>query len=937
MTSVFAVRLPGSSIHNPFNRPLVTALRTSIPQYLTPLLLMGLFLLPLVSAAQHSRDELEEGLARTNGLVTSLKSDSAIILADSLLAILRASGELETPLGLDLQLATATAHENDNRDSTAMAMLLYIREESRKRELWETYASCGLALANLYQNVKRPESAREALLEVKQTVAVHGLDSLYPAFAVRMAYWFQVFSKNRDSAVYYAGKVLQTAPRFNDTVNLVNGHMLLGFLTDTVPEISIAHFKQGIHLCRAIGDHVGASYMLSGLATRMMAQDRYGEALLYNDSSVLAARQAVEEGRVSGSSLSHALESRGEIYYSLGILDSAYYYMHEGHDLEIENLKELEHQKALEIDARYNDQLKAARIAEQSRQLEDESQRVNLLLIIIALALGLGVVLAFYTARFRKLNRENLEQAEQLRSLDAAKSHFFANVSHELRTPLTLIQGPISTLRKDGNLTARQQRLLELASSSGDKLQDLVNQILELQKLEAGQPELVTSPTPLREYLQQCVEAFSSLGQQKHLAYYTDVFISPDLVAPLDREKCRIILANLLANAFKFTPMGGEVSVSITYEQSILSIEVSDTGAGIHPDDLPNVFNRFYQTKRTDRPAEGGTGIGLALCKEYVNLFGGTIEVHSEEGEGATFLVTFPLEATSVAASPSILAEPELVITPEDEDLLPIEDPDEEDKPRILVVEDNVDLQDYLRFILSKHYRIETADHGEMALERLAAMPDCQLVLSDIMMPVMDGYQLLERLKNTDATRHLPVIMLTARGDTGDRLRALRIGVDDYLTKPFEEEELLVRIANLLRYQAARIPEEVTDDEEPADEGVTKQMSEADREWLTSIEDYVRENFSDERLSVPLLAQEFAMSDSTLLRQLKRLTGLSTLQYLQEVRLSEARRFLEAGAHASISEVADAVGYRDARSFSRAFKKRYGKLPSEYKEESSLS
>ncbi len=893
------------------------------------LLLMVCWLLPATGRTQHehSADELEKGLAHTHGLVASLKSDSAILLADSLIGILREKGELGSPFGLELQLATATARGNDNQDSTAMVMLLQIREESRKQELWKTYAYSGLALADLYENIKRRESARDALREVSATIATYGLDSIYPAYALRMSNWNRSFSKNRDSAIYYAREVIRTAPRYGDSILLVNGYMMMGFQTDKTPEISIAYFRQGIELCRRIGDHVGASYMLSGLATRMMAQDRYEEALLYNDSSILAAQRAVGEGRVSGTAVSDALQDRGEIYHSLGMLDSAYYYMHKGHDLEIDNMRELERQKALEIDARYNDQLKAGRIAEQSRELRDEARMINLLLLVVGLGLVLGLVLAYTTARFRNLNQENEEQAKQLRSLDAAKSRFFANVSHELRTPLTLIQGPIQSLRNDDNLTARQQELLHLASSNGDKLQELIGQILELQKMEAGKPDLNTTLTPLRDYLEHCVVHFSALAQQKEVEYGFDLSLPPGLHARIDREKYRIILANLLANAFKFTRAGGEVAVSITYSNPDLRIEVRDTGSGIHADDLPHVFDRFYQTKRTDRPAEGGTGIGLALCKEYVGLFGGTIEVESQEGQGATFRVKIPILA-EFASTPS----PERITFGTSPTPAPVARAAHHpaqggEAPRILVVEDNPDLQEYLRFILSDHYRVETAGNGQQALDRLRALPDCRLVLSDIMMPVMDGYQLLRELKSGETTGHLPVIMLTARGDAGDRLRALRIGVDDYLTKPFEEEELLVRIANLLKNQDVRTATEaeVQESGEP-----TPVISADDREWLEGFEAFVRQHIANHLLTVPYLANAFAMSESTLLRQVKRLTGLTTLQYLQDIRLNEARKVLESTASPSIAQLAAEVGYRDARSFSRAFRNRFGKLPSEH-------
>jgi YesN/AraC family two-component response regulator len=244
-------------------------------------------------------------------------------------------------------------------------------------------------------------------------------------------------------------------------------------------------------------------------------------------------------------------------------------------------------------------------------------------------------------------------------------------------------------------------------------------------------------------------------------------------------------------------------------------------------------------------------------------------------------------------------------------------------------------LRDYIRLVLQDKYQVITAEHGQAAWSMLDKNSTDQtfippdLILSDLMMPVMNGYQLLEKLKSDDTTRHIPVIMLTARAESQDKLHALRIGVDDYLTKPFDEEELLVRIENLLNNQATR--HLAVREDSPAS-AAAPLLSQPDREWLEAFEVYVQKHFSSDTLSVSSLAYTFAMSESTLLRQLKRLTGLSPLQYIQEVRLNEARRLLENRSYNTIAQVASKVGYDDARSFTRSFKQRYGKLPSELME-----
>jgi DNA-binding response OmpR family regulator len=387
----------------------------------------------------------------------------------------------------------------------------------------------------------------------------------------------------------------------------------------------------------------------------------------------------------------------------------------------------------------------------------------------------------------------------------------------------------------------------------------------------------------------------------------------------------------------------------------VLHIKVNDSGPGIHPDDLPHLFDRYFQTTRPEKAAEGGTGIGLALCKEYTQLLGGTLEVNSKLGGGTVFSLSFPV--TPVEASSLSEEEKEewedrgRQTIGEHADITPLpvvrsEKTPSEKEATMLLVEDNPELQDYIKLILSEKYRILTAENGREALEVLGLADDRQpgssrdwsqsslksqkvdLILSDLMMPVMDGFQLLEKLKAEDATRQLPVIMLTARADLRDKLKALRIGVDDYLLKPFEEDELRVRVENLLKNQEVRKEENKSREQSSGLD--SSSVSGSDREWLESFENFVLENLSDHALNVARLADEFTMSESTLLRQLKRLTGLTPNRYLQDARLNQARILLENQTFSSIVKVASEVGYSDPRSFSRSFKKRFGKSPSEH-------
>ena len=570
-------------------------------------------------------------------------------------------------------------------------------------------------------------------------------------------------------------------------------------------------------------------------------------------------------------------------------------------------------------------------------QLKNSQLRNSIITIALVLFLAAALTLAFFNLRKSKkeLSVQNeliTEQAARLRTLDAAKSRFFANVSHELRTPISLIRGPIKTLLKRKELKNEEVELLQMANQGSQNLQLLVNEILDLGKMESGKMELVKSPVQLSTYFSQYFSQFESLGYQKGIAYDYETFIPKKTTALLDKEKCRQLVFNLLSNAFKFTPPSGSIKVVLKMENSQLHLTVSDTGKGIHPTDLPHVFDRYFQTNRPDAPATGGTGIGLALCQQYAQLFGGEISVESTLGKGTVFKVMFPVEITKDLLPEEDLSN-ELAYgfkhVKERPDQLPIhtEQATRSEKPSVLVVEDNADLRAYIQLVLKDHYQIALAENGQTALDHIAANGHPDLILSDLMMPVMDGYQFLEKLKDDPSTQQIPAIMLTARAEKDDRLKALRIGVDDYMTKPFDEEELLVRIGNLLSNQSVRRKGAI--EEELLVGKATDGHSEMDREWLGSFELYVRQHLSNSQLSVIQLADEFAMSKSTLLRQLKRLTGLAPQKYLSEIRLDAARQLLAEQRFRSVARVAQEVGYNDVRGFSKIFIKRYGKRPSE--------
>ncbi|MFM9947833.1 MAG: ATP-binding protein [Saprospiraceae bacterium] len=886
---------------------------------------------------------MEREITRVEVLLSSFKNDSARIIAIKIIGDLKEQNLLNTPLGVRVQLAEGKALEQDQQDELALQKLLHVKDRCRETNQWDLLAKTCLVLALLYEKIGRGDPSIAQLRQTQSLIITHALDSIYPKYAVRIASWHRIYG-DKDSSLFYAKEALRTAPKFQLYLEEATAHMLAGMLlSNSSPESALEHAFAGLRLHQKLEDYMGTTYMYTGITNHYYHNKNYLLALAYNDSMIASANMAILMGHERHPTIASAYRFRGAIFRKLNQPDSAWVYQKQGYDMELNYVRESTAAKVVEIDARYNDEKKVQQIEEQTLalQLKNNQLRYSAIVAFLILLLAAGLSISFYKQRQDKkiLAEQNTlirEQSEELKTLDAAKSRFFANVSHELRTPITLMLGPVSTLLKEAQLNEKQNRLLQMAHRSGKELQELVSEILDLQKLEMGKMELYLQPTGLVAFFRNNFAQFDSLAQRKQIDFSFNIEVPKELAAGIDQAKCRQIMNNLLSNAFKFTPEGGRINAGLSYNDGILQFVVSDSGPGIHPDDLPHVFNRFFQTSRPDKPAEGGTGIGLALCREYARLFGGDVEVESRLGEGTVFRVAFPVKMVDAAPPVEVEHYTEKVFVPnpgvvKNGSPLLLSD---ETKPTILVVEDNPELQDYIRLLLSEKYHVLTADNGQVAMDWLkvdGSRPPTvhrqpSLILSDLMMPVMDGYQLLERLKSDDATRHIPVIMLTARAEAKDKLKALRIGVDDYLLKPFDEEELLARIENLLKNQAARRMMPPIEPELAPNEPI---QSQADHEWLAAFEGYVRQNSTSDTLSIPLLAEEFAMSSSTLLRQLKRLTGLSPAQYLQEFRLNKARQLLENRTYNSTSRVAAEAGYTDARSFSRSFRKRFGKLPSE--------
>ncbi len=554
---------------------------------------------------------------------------------------------------------------------------------------------------------------------------------------------------------------------------------------------------------------------------------------------------------------------------------------------------------------------------------------------------------ALVTARTAEVVKQtNLlhQQTERLRELDAMKSHFFTNISHEFRTPLTVILGHLERLmRRGGKLNE-----YDVMDRNARRLLQLINQLLDLSKLEAGAMTLRAAKADIVAFAKRVTASLSSYAEHKGItltmngARLSDSTGVPAVFVFFDHDKMEKVLYNLLSNALKFTPHGGTVDVAVSADtegdgQQFVEIAVSDTGSGIPSSKLPYVFDRFYQVEGTVHTGIEGTGVGLALVKELVELHHGSVRVASELGKGSTFTVRLPLGSShldegeiaewdedmtlrEIAAPPDV----ETPIAAVDEASLP---PDGE---RVLIVEDNADLRDFLRQQLRTDYVVIESGNGADGLRKAEQfVPD--LIISDIMMPEMDGYQLCSAIKRNEKTNHIPVILLTAKATTENKLEGLETGADDYLTKPFNAQELNLRVRNLIQLRK-QLREKFSSEMllKPSDVSVPSQQ----RLFLERVTAVIEKHLSEEDFSVELLAAEIGMSRSQLHRKLKALTNKGPNELIRSFRLQRAAELIRQDA-ASLAEIAYQVGFGSQAYFTRSFGEEFGLSPSEYRKTSS--
>ena len=903
-------------------------------------------------SAQNTEDVNGDSLAALYDLGArgGLSEDSALVVLKRVVDLAKEQDDYEH-LAKGLNSIGVSYHNIGKLDSALAyynrATALY-KENADSSRLIRTYRN----LIIIDVETGRYSRARARFDTAMLYVGDKDLDSQYRLNDV-VIYLFQKQEKYEES-LEFAKANLRLGKEMESVPNIAYAYNYIGDTYNNMEryDSSILYFKKAAELFKNSPDQIGYSTILTSLGGNLMQLERYEEAIVY-----------LQEGEkikmeVDNRDLCSNLSAQALTHYHLGDREQAMVYVNKidklgrdvlnsqclykafytasrvchylGEDrLAYEYLQKhmamRDSQRTVENNALITDlekklelKSKEAVIAEKDRDLkEKEIQRVRLLgyggLILLLIT---GVYLAYYwNMRREKQKKElllekNRMEKEALRELTELRTQFFTNISHELKTPLTLISGPLGEALEKVDTHKPLYATLSIAERNSRKLLDLVNEILQLAKLESGQIPVQIKPVEIIGYTRRLFTSFDSYAQTQQIAMHFNADVDA-LELETDTDHYERIISNLVSNALKYTPAGGEVVLDMMVEEGdqneVLSVKVRDTGKGIDKDRLELIFERFYQTEEVKGEEKGGVGIGLSLAAQLAGVLKGHLGVESARGEGSVFTFSLPVKRAVVVDQAS-----DVQATNEYHPNI-----EEVKESTILVVEDNADMQEYLKSLLDEHFNIEQATDGYDALQKLQKK-DVDLIMSDIMMPKMDGYRLREMVLELDRYKRKPFLFLSARSLEEDVMRGFSLGVDDYITKPFNANALIARISNLLQNNRER-QKHASEVGLPDEKELTQ---------LQRFENLVRERLDDSGVKVADLAEEMLMSERTLRRLTKAETGLSPVELILEMRLLKARSLLESKRFSTVAEVMYRVGLESPSYFSKKYTERFGVNPS---------
>lgn len=593
----------------------------------------------------------------------------------------------------------------------------------------------------------------------------------------------------------------------------------------------------------------------------------------------------------------------------------------------VSNIENTAHLQNLRVNFEKEKSSREMALIQKNYRMEQRTKNIILFAGIFILLLTVTVIaILLYVVRIKSRTQKIM------RHMETVRNKFFTNITHEFRTPLTVILGLANQLSEKTGTDQESSASLQTIIRQGDHLLSLVNQLLNISKVRSSIEEPNWRTGDIVAFIRMIVENFQVFAQQKHLNLIfvpQQTFLQADFVP----EYFQKVMHNLLSNALKYTPKGGHIYITATQENNNLVIQIADSGKGIDKQDLPHIFETFYQGNNSCM--DMGTGVGLSLAKQMVETMGGQITVKSAVGEGTVFFVTLPLKHGTSQWEEWTPGEPDKNLTPSVTTHDPASsetEPSGADPVTILLVEDNQDVAFYIGGLLKDRYRLLYARDGKEGLEKAAEyMPD--LILTDLMMPGMDGFELCREIRSSIVLNHIPIIIITAKSEDVDKVQGLEAGADAYLLKPFNSDELHVRIAKLLeqrrilreKYSRAlrnNCPESV-------------KLLPADQAFMDRLTDIVYSQLSDTALNSDKIAEKMCMSKSQLNRKVRVITGGNTTTYILHVRMEKSKRMLSSN-DLPIGDIAMQCGFEDAGYFSRVFKQTFGMTPSQYRKKPHL-
>ena len=899
------------------------------------------------------------------------KTDSALILGEKMLNYAQKKKNVKYEIEAFTLISEIYFEKEENYKATEnYTKGLELAKTNKDSTL---YASKLLQLGYLYYEYDDYTNAFKTLQKSQKLCKKLG-DRLNEGWSV--AYQGFIFSALGDykEAEKYHLEHLRLSKKYGIKRRISGANGNLGSVYNKMGNIpkSIKHWKEGIRLSKEIGLEEYASVGTGNLLKIYINQKQFSEAIKYLNEYKTVTEQFTTPKYTRNFSMNIHLW-QCQIEYGLGnynkalkecedclkisktnnwnpsseLLKSLYQInkklnrykkalnFYEEYQLLIDDEKEDKARTEIQ-NIIFNNQITADSIAQEKEKellnvayeegLRKKNKEKNLFLII-----GL-LVLLIAAAYFQFSRRIAARESKRLKEVDQLKNALFTNITHEFRTPLTVIKGMTSAIKFNLEKNKRDdiKNSLELIDRNSDGLLQLVNEMLDLAKIESGIMELNLIQTNIIPFIKYLTHSFHSLAEEKEITFSVQSKID-ELEMDFDADKLTSIVSNLLSNAIKFTPKKGKVKVQIDKitksNTDFLLLKIKDNGLGISKKEQSHIFDKFYQVKNTSTKLGEGTGIGLALVKELVELMEGSIDVKSSSKKGSLFRVHIPItnnaekmddpELTSqhFVSKNKILPTPSMINSSIEEKT--------NNSPLVLIIEDNIDVAYYIKTCLQDRYRILYAPNGVIGIEMAyKKVPD--IVISDVMMPEKNGFEVCASLKTDELTNHIPIIMLTAKATFEDRLTGLSHGADAYLTKPFEKSELLTRIEQLILFRKKMLLKfEKTGIEQLLNKNIQKKES----EFLQKTIIIIHENLIQTGFGPVQLALQLRLSESQLYRKLKATSGKSTAVFIRSIRLQKGKELIQT-TDKTISEIAYDIGFNDPSYFSRAFKEEFGHAPS---------